>query len=67
MHKLLVGKTANLDAAVELAYLQILTRKPDAQELKVAKEIVKDADGDLQGMADLRWVLLNSNEFRYLP
>ena len=67
MHKLLVGKKANLDSAVRLAYLQILTRKPAAHEVAVAKEIVNDADGLLEGMADLRWVLLNSNEFRYLP
>jgi hypothetical protein len=67
MHKLLVGKKANLDKAVALAYLQILTRNPETEELKAAKEIVKDADSDLDGMADLRWVLLNSNEFRYLP
>jgi hypothetical protein len=67
MHKLLVGKKANLDKAVELAYLQILTRTPQNAEVEAAKEIVKDAQDDLEGMADLRWVLLNSNEFRYLP
>ena len=67
MHKLLVGEKADLNRAVQLAYLEILTRKPDSEELDAAKLIVKDADSLLDGMADLRWVLLNSNEFRYLP
>ena len=67
MHKLLVGEKADLNRAVQLAYLEILTRKPDSEELDAAKLIVKDAYSLLDGMADLRWVLLNSNEFRYLP
>lgn len=67
MHKLLVGEKADLDEAVALAYLEILTREPDSEELDAARSIVKDADTLTDGMADLRWVLLNSNEFRYLP
>lgn len=67
MHKLLVGEKSNLNEAIALAYLEILTRKPDAEELELATSIVKDGDTLLDGMADLRWVLLNSNEFRYLP
>lgn len=67
LHKLLVGEKADLDEAVKLAYLEILTRVPDSEELAVAKSIVEEGESDLDGMADLRWVLLNSNEFRYLP
>ena len=67
MHKLIVGKNANLEDAVKLAYVEILTRQPDTEEIAVAKSIVHDGDTMLSGMADLRWVLLNSNEFRYLP
>ena len=67
MHKLLTGEKTDLNKAVALAYLEILTRKPDTEEFDVAKSIVKDADSLTDGMADLRWVLLNSNEFRYLP
>lgn len=61
------GPSSNLDDAVKLAYREILTRVPSADELNVAKGIVKDGPNLLEGMADLRWVLLNSNEFRYLP
>jgi hypothetical protein len=67
MHKLLTGETPQIDQAIELAYLEILTRKPQADEVALAKSIVADGESPLEGMADLRWVLLNSNEFRYLP
>lgn len=67
MHQLLTGEKANLDEAISLAYLEILTRQPDDEEVDLAKSIVADGDSPLEGMADLRWVLLNSNEFRYLP
>ena len=67
MHKLLVGKNANVDEAVRRAYFEILTREPADEEASLAKSIVADGDTVLEGMADLRWVLLNSNEFRYLP
>jgi len=67
MHKLLVGEKANLGEAVQRAYLEILTRAPEADEIALAKSVVNDGDSTLEGMADLRWVLLNSNEFRYLP
>lgn len=65
MHALLAGKSKNLAKAVELAYLEILTRKPSATEVDEAKLLLGQAP--LDGMADLRWVLLNSHEFRYLP
>ncbi len=67
MHRLMVGPKANLDAAIKLAYREIYTREPNAAEVAEAKAIIKDADSDLEGMADLRWVMLNSHEFRYLP
>ncbi len=31
-----------------------------------AKTIVKEAANPLDGMADLRWALFNSNEFRFI-
>ena len=65
MHRLLTGKTKNLPKAIELAYLEILTRKPSADELAEAEAVLGQAP--LEGMADLRWALLNSHEFRYLP
>ena len=67
MFKLLGGAKQNVAGAIELAYMEILTRKPSADELAFAREVVGGGKPALQGMADLRWALLNSNEFRYLP
>ena len=67
MFKLLGGAKQNVAGAIELAYMEILTRKPSADELAFAREVVGSGKPALQGMADLRWALLNSNEFRYLP
>ena len=67
MYKLLTGKTVDVDAAVKLAYLEILTRRPRSEELAEAKEMIGSAANPLDGMADLRWVLLNCHEFRFLP
>ena len=65
IHRLLTGKGRNLAKAVELAYLETLTRRPSAEEQAEALAVLGQAP--LEGMADLRWVLLNSHEFRYLP
>jgi hypothetical protein len=67
VYPLLVGKKADLDKAVRLVYVDILTREPKAEEIADAKAIIADAANPLDGMADVRWVLLNSNEFRFLP
>lgn len=61
----LTGPKADLDQAIKTAYLEIMTRVPSAEEIAEAKEIV--GDKPLDGMADLRWVLLNCNEFRFIP
>jgi len=67
MHRLIVGSKANIDAAIKLAYKEIMTREPSADEIAFAKEVVAGGETPADGMADLRWALLNSNEFRYLP
>jgi hypothetical protein len=67
VYKLLEGKAKNLDEAVKYAYLEILTRRPTAEELAEGKELLQAAATPLDGMADLRWVLMNCNEFRFLP
>ena len=67
MYGLLTGKTADLTQAIQLAYQEILTRRPSAEEIQMAEAVVKASEDPLAGMADLRWVLLNSNEFRFLP
>lgn len=67
IYRLLAGKSADRTAAVRLAYREILTRSPDSTELAEALTIVTSAANPLGGMADLRWILMNSNEFRFLP
>lgn len=67
MHALLVGDKANVDAAIKLAYREALTREPSSEEMTDAHTILKDAKTPLDGMADLRWALFNSNEFRFIP
>lgn len=67
VYPLLVGEKANLSQAIQLVYREILTRQPAKDELAEAKAIVAEADSPLQGMADLRWLLLNCDEFRFLP
>lgn len=52
------------DAAIDWAYHEILTRPPSPEEKDDARLIVNRST---EGMADLRWALLNSNEFRFLP
>jgi len=66
VYTLLVGEKANLDAAVKLVYREALTREPTAEEIADAKAIVKEAANQLDGIADLRWALFNSNEFRFI-
>jgi len=67
IHKFLVGKKPQLDKAINLAYREILTRQPTVEEMTNAKSLLQGAESLKDGMADLRWILLNSNEFRFLP
>lgn len=66
-HDLLTGPKPNPKKAVELAYLEILTRTPTAAETEEGVEIINASQNRLDAMADLRWVLLNCNEFRFVP
>ena len=55
----------NPDLAIDYAYQEILTRLPSVEEKSEARALIaRDA---MEGMADLRWALLNSHEFRFLP
>lgn len=67
MHALVTGPKADLNKAIRLAYLEIMTREPKAEELVEAKQIIADQPTPAEGMADLRWLLLNCNEFRFIP
>jgi len=67
IHKLLVGSKPDIDRAIRLAYREIFTRSPLLAEIAEAREMISVSESSLAGMADLRWVMLNSNEFRFLP
>ena len=53
--------------AIEWAYRETLTRYPATEELADARAILQSGKTPENGMADLRWALFNSHEFRYLP
>ncbi len=67
VHALIAGPNANLMKAVEFVYLEILTRHPTTVELSEAKAVIAAGQTPAEGLADLRWAMLNSHEFRYLP
>ena len=67
IYPLVAGKKADLNQAVRLAYREILTREPAKAEIAESLAIIADAENPREGMADLRWVLFNCHEFRYLP
>lgn len=66
-YKLLTGKQPNLAGAVKLAYRDLLTREATELEVKEGIEIIQAGKTVLDGYADFRWVLLNCNEFRFIP
>ena len=67
MYVLLDGPKPNIEKAIKLAYYEILTRAPTVEEIADGSEIIAASESSLDGMADLRWVMLNCNEFRFLP
>ena len=67
LHRLLSGDEPNVEEAVRLAYLEALTREPSTAELADAKALLGVGPNPMEGMADLRWAIFNSHEFRFLP
>lgn len=67
VYHLIAGPAANPAKAVEFVYLEIFTRRPTAEELAEGREVITTGKTPAEGLADLRWAMLNSHEFRYLP
>lgn len=67
VYHLVAGPAANPAKAVEFVYLEIFTRRPTAEELAEGREVITTGRTPAEGLADLRWAMLNSHEFRYLP
>lgn len=63
----IVMVTPDADAAVNAAYLAVLTRRPSAEEKAVFVPRLAEARGEqrLRMMEDLYWVLVNSTEFSW--
>lgn len=66
-YPLLVGKKKDYAKAVVLAYRDLLTREATEQEIKEGIQLIEAGETPLAGYADFRWVLLNCNEFRFIP
>lgn len=67
VHHLINGPAANPAKAIEFVYLEIYTRRPTTEELADARAVITAGKTPAEGLADLRWAMLNSHEFRYLP
>lgn len=63
----LLGANKPIEPAVKRLYIEIMTRQPTDPEMKVALDLIRTAPTVEQGVADLRWAMLNSLEFRYIP
>ena len=67
VYKMMTGASPDLRKAIRYTYFEILTRLPSDSEVDEATQIIEAGDDALVGMADLRWILLNCNEFRFMP
>ena len=65
IHGLLTGSDRNLSEAVRQTYLSLFTREPSKQESEEGLALLDESP--LEGMADLRWAMLNSHEFKFIP
>lgn len=67
LYVLMEGDKADMNKAISLVYREILTREPSALERDEALKIIREGATPMDGMADLRWALLNCHEFKFLP
>ena len=67
VYKMMTGANPDYRKAIRYTYFEILTRLPTESEIAEAKEIIDSGENKLAGMADFRWILLNCNEFRFMP
>jgi len=67
LYPLLADPKPDFAKAMQRLYLETLTRLPNKNEVSEGLALLKSAPTPLEGMADLRWVLLNCHEFKYLP
>ncbi|MDB5391207.1 MAG: hypothetical protein JWM11_6853, partial [Planctomycetaceae bacterium] len=59
-------KVANQpDKVIRGLYLTVLSREPEAGEIKQAKKFVSSSQDPAEGYGDLMWALLNTSEFLF--
>jgi hypothetical protein len=58
-----LDQPAHRDDLIRMAYLRTVSRVPGDQELSRARRHVDSADDPMDGLRDLLWVLLNTQEF----
>ena len=52
---------------VGMLYMETLSRVPTAEERTAADGVIAGAGSTADGVADMRWAILNSREFRFIP
>ncbi len=57
------AEPAQVDELIRTAYLRTVNRSPRDEELKRAREHVGSTENTVEGLRDLMWVLLNTQEF----
>jgi hypothetical protein len=50
-----------------MLYMETLSRVPTAEERTAADGVIAGAGSTADGVADMRWAILNSREFRFIP
>ena len=55
--------TGDADALIRTAWLRTQSREPDGSEIDRAKQYVESAESTADGLRDLLWALINSQEF----
>ena len=64
LHRIATDAKINNAAKINHLYLAALARKPTAQEIALANELLAARKGDaVAALADVWWAVLNSNEF----
>lgn len=56
-----------IEPVIRRVYVASLTRQPTPREIAGARELIEQSPDVRSGVQDLRWALVNSHEFRYLP
>ena len=55
--------TDSIDDVVTVAYLRTLSRKPTDDELADCRQHITESEDTVQGLRDMMWALLNTQEF----